>query len=454
MGSFNATCIVSNLPIEAGTPVRYLALVRNAFEPEGNRHICYVTGRWQIHGVPIQAQYNDYGSVENIVECFTTQMFFDGLALSAIEVGVGDNSCHDVAVRKDMDRDGWLEALWEGRVYVDDWRSRGRKVKELKKLDRQLEEATGNNPKLATFYDSKAYEPTPGIPSFRRIEKVLMEAGHKISPGGFDSGLLVDDVRSGFVRVRFGGHSPDAKSLEALLPALHEAGYAAMITAGSGTYSKNGEILVAPLPSTDPNVFIHTDHNPKDFNAPRPVSLAMIREDVWQILLNTPIRSWSGDFDLKGFRSEALRALDEELADRAELAQLDAQDNASAALRKALRMEAMLDSEPRENIFRDSLRGSEGVSGFSFREAFRFGLDSASTLEEQRQYVLALADTIYVQWVYSILHGQWHPTTNSGQDGNWKEHRAFLTELLKIRGKWEDDEEDETEYEDETDEEE
>jgi hypothetical protein len=41
--------------------------------------------------------------------------------------------------------------------------------------------------------------------------------------------------------------------------------------------------------------------------------------------------------------------------------------------------------------------------------------------------------------VYANLHGQWHPTTNSGQDGNWKEHRAFLKALLKIKGRFEDE---------------
>src|ERR1700743_832840 len=120
MGSFNATCIVSGLQIEAGDEVRYLVLARNAYAPDGNGHCCYVTGRWQLHGVPIRAKYNDYGSVEDIVPGFTSDLFFKGLAMAAVEVGIGDNSCHDVAVREDMDQKSWLKALWEGRVKVDD----------------------------------------------------------------------------------------------------------------------------------------------------------------------------------------------------------------------------------------------------------------------------------------------------------------------------------------------
>ena len=50
-----------------------------------------------------------------------------------------------------------------------------------------------------------------------------------------------------------------------------------------------------------------------------------------------------------------------------------------------------------------------------------------------------MAETIYVEWVYSSIHGQWHPTTNSGQDAMWDEHRAFMKSLMKIKGKWEDE---------------
>jgi len=222
MGSFNATCIVSNLPIEAGDKVRYLALARNAYDVDGSGLCCYVTGRWQLHGVPIKAEYNDYGSVENIVPGFTTDLFFKGLAMAVVEVGVGDNSCHDVPVREDMNVEQWLEALWEGRVKVSDHRALYRKISEAKELDQKLEELTGSNPQLAGFYDPKAYEPTTGIPSFRRIEKLMAEAGIEVSSGGFASGVLVDEVGSGFVRIRRGeiGEKP---GLEPLLPILHGA---------------------------------------------------------------------------------------------------------------------------------------------------------------------------------------------------------------------------------------
>ena len=62
--------------------------------------------------------------------------------------------------------------------------------------------------------------------------------------------------------------------------------------------------------------------------------------------------------------------------------------------------------------------------------------------EELRAYVLDMADTLYVEWAYSRLHGQWHPSTNGGQDGNWDSHRAFYLKLAEIRGQWEEPETD------------
>lgn len=426
MGSFNATCIVSNLPIEAGTPVRFLALARNAYNVDGNDHACYVTGRWQLYGVPIKAEYNDYGSVENIKDNFTSKLFFEGLALGVVEVGVGDNSCHDVAVRHDMNQKSWLEALWEGRVKVDDNYILQRLLEKSRELDQQVEKLTGTNPKLASFYEAKEYEPAIGIPTFKRIEKLFADNEMKLSSGDFDSGFLIDEVGSGFVRVR--RHSDyDGYEINSVLPLLHDAGYAAMITAGSGSYSRKSEILVAAMPSTDPKIFIHVNHAVEDYNKARPISQAMIREDVWNILLNTPIDNWLVKMDKNYFRISALKFLKEELTNQI--------NNDTLETYYTLRDD--------KNIFEDSLGGSEGVSGFTFREAFRLCLKSGKSFEEMSSYVINLADTIYVQLVYSILHGQWHPTTNSSQDGNWKEHRDFLTKLLNIKGVWEDEDEDE-----------
>jgi hypothetical protein len=88
MGSFNATCIVSNLAIEHGTPVRFLALTENRWH-RGNEHICYVSGRWQLRCPPLRAEYNDYGSIEHIKKRLANRVFFESLSGDCVEKGMG-----------------------------------------------------------------------------------------------------------------------------------------------------------------------------------------------------------------------------------------------------------------------------------------------------------------------------------------------------------------------------
>jgi hypothetical protein len=414
MGSFNATCIVSGLPIEAGTKIRYLALARSAFEHDGNGHICYVGGRWQVYGVPLRGKYDDYGSVEDVEDSYTTRVFFEGLKRGAVEKGVGDNQCHDVEVRADMDQEAWLEALWEGRVSVLDAR-----------------------PRTGSYTPT---EPQEGVPSIRRIEKVLTDAGLPIASSYGALGYTLDEPTPGFLRVRYGRYSADHQGLEKALPAIHAAGYAAMVTVGTGSYANPSEILVAPLPPTDPNTYIHVAGlAPKESSYdPRPVSQAMIREDVWEILRSMTVNNWDKPITSESMRQLALEAVDEELEQRARKKAIEdlPPDQQILNLRKAM---DHLELESRGS-FRYYLGAHEGLSGFTFGAAFQLGLSMTEDPEEMKAFAVDLADTVFVQWAYSTLHGQWHPTSNAGQEGNWKQHRAFLQKLAEIKGAWEDEE--------------
>ena len=79
MGSFATTCAVSELPIEAGDKVRYLLLSSNPYI-EGVK--CHTSDLWFPRTYPVQAVYNDYGSIENIVQPNLCQGFLDGLSSS------------------------------------------------------------------------------------------------------------------------------------------------------------------------------------------------------------------------------------------------------------------------------------------------------------------------------------------------------------------------------------
>lgn len=421
MGCFNATCIVSGLAIEAGDPVRFLALTESGYY-NGNDHICYVTGRWQPRTAPLRAEYNDYGSIENVQESLSERVFFKLFDLDVIEKGVGDNQCHDVHVRKGMSQDEWLTALWEGRVFVDD--------------DSEM-----RNPNYV--HEDKDEYHRKGIPTLARIEKVLKEADLPVTTEYGAKGFVIDDVTEGFIRVRNGRFEEDqkTKALEKALKIIQAAGYAGMIMCGTGNYANNAEILVAPKPGTvneNGSQFrlsvagLNKEHSKSE----RAVSQAMIREDVWQILLNMTIQSWRGaeEWTYALVKAHAHQALVEEREWKKKLDTPSPEERALLALKHSLR------EDGHGNLFLQYMRGPEGVSGVYFRQAFELATELATSDAELEAFVDDLAEMMFVQMAYSHIHGQWHPTTNSGQEGNWEAHREFLLKLAKIKGKWEEDE--------------
>ena len=435
MGSFNATCIVSNLQIEAGEPVRFLALTASKYHADGNDHICYVSGRWQLRCPPIRAQYNDYGTIEHLKKRLANRVFFESLSRDCVEKGVGDNQCHDVQVRKGMTHRQWLEALWEGRVYVTDHKSYGPMPKGW-----------------------KPDEPPPGMPSLTRIESVLKAANLPVVTAYGAEGFFLDEVSRGFIRIRHGRHGDGAEqtaALQPILPLLEAAGYAAMVTCGTGRYQNAAEVLVAPKPvpkgaKDDQGREVHifaeglaTDaYHDKD-TKPRPVSQAMVREDVWQILLKSTIDGWKGDFTFADMKKAALSVLKDEQAWQEEQRVWLARDPKTRTKKErsdwSMKVfeHATSRREDMDNLFLSCLHASDGVSGFSLRQAFDLGLELAENPEELKGFITDMAETVFVQVAYSRLHGQWHPTTNSGQDPQWKEHRAFLRALAKIKGHYE-----------------
>lgn len=424
MGSFNATCIISGLPIEHCTPVRFVTLTRHSHHKD-NEYACYVTGRWQLRCPPVHAEYNDYGSIEKLTPGLTSRVLFESLSRDCIEKGVGDNQCHDVQVRSGMTIDQWLEALWEARVFVADGRIH-----------------------FPMSKDWTPPEPAEGMPSMRRMETLLHSAGLPVDTAWGASGYFVEEVSRGFIRIRHGSHEEDTAALDQIVPLITSAGYAAMVTCGTGMYNNHAEILVAPRPAPK-GAHFHSESlaTPDRYETTRPraVAGAMIREDIWQILLKTPIRGWKKTTTFEDMLADAREVLKGELAWMAEDAAFLARDRATiseterdAHWRKAFRRDMDREDE-RDNLLRDALRAGEGVSGFSLKESLKFALGLDPSPEDLDAFIIDLAETAWVQWVYAGLHGQWHLSTNNGQDPQWKEHREFLTALLGIKGRWEEE---------------
>jgi hypothetical protein len=329
VGSFNATCIVSGLPIQGGDKVRFLVLARSALHPDGNDHPHYVNGNPR---------------------------------------------------------------------------------------------APGGGP---------SWEPAAGIPTFKRVKEALVLAGQPIQSRDQEDpyvlGWTVDDTSPGFVRVRSGGYGNDLDPTS-VLPVLHAAGYAAMVVAGSGSYAKDSEVLVGPLPPADPgaNLLVRpygSDEEVPHTFAVRPASQALIREDVWQLLLSLP--GWA-DRSVGEMKEDAVRAFEEDLREAA------GGENEERALRK-LRMFLDCDGDRGNNFFRDVIRDSiTGTVGFGLHDAFEASKDPGLDPEKARQFVQEIAETAFAQFAYSSLHGQWQPRSGGGQDPNWGGFHGYLLKLVEI----------------------
>jgi hypothetical protein len=396
MGSFAFTCCVSGLPIEAGTPVRYLTLTQTNHPPE--HWSCYVDDLWVVRSFPIKAVYNDYGSIENIEGGLLLDLFVEGLQKSVVEVGTGDNTCHDVPVRRDMDLPAYLEALWEGRVRVT--------VKEK------------------AFLISGAEPSHPGIPTLQRVRSIIQEAGLPFAESFGESGYLVDETRVDFVRVRWGNsQDPEEQRLTELQSRLSQ--YATMISTGTGRYAHVAELTVAPKPLSSFKAEEHYDCVFYDRDQPkgRAVAQAMIREDVWQVLCGMGFSSWEEPVTrIEYYRQEARRYW-------AQVCELWGQ---------LTQRQTPLSLEDRSALF---MAMSDSFVGHAIRRRASFGLAEHVELAVQRkpegkeleQFLDTIGELLFIQALLGSLRYQWRPASANGpQFGAWRLHSEWLRALGRL----------------------
>jgi len=147
MGSWNATCQVSQLPILVGEKVRFLLLVKNPLHSKSERKIrveeldqaqsidqfgyqpinecgqefCYSTEAWSPSFVPIRGTYNDYGSVENLdTSSLNWLIWMDRINNEIFPLKQGPNQYHDLATYKNMPLEHLLDVLRSGRLLFSD----------------------------------------------------------------------------------------------------------------------------------------------------------------------------------------------------------------------------------------------------------------------------------------------------------------------------------------------
>jgi hypothetical protein len=411
MGSFSFTCCVSGLPITAGDKVRYLLLSKNTFETD-NHWSCSVAGRWKLRCFPVKASYNDYGSVDKFTQPFLTRLMWSSFQQDVVERGIGDNACHDVAVRRDMNEKEWLTALWEGRVFVRPYPTRRR------------------GPDEGT--QKRKVKVAAGIPTRRRIEKALVAAGFIVSSSYGAPGFMADHIKRGFVRVRAEGHN-DAPSIERLQEAISKR-WPCLITAGTGNYADKREILVAPAPGAA--IRDGLKGRKGDYlKTPIPIAQAMVREDVWQALLGMavpPSMFEDSSNPPSRFREDVQKVYDKDIE------RIRARRRPGLSKEEAIRL--LGEQLGRELLHMQNLASSELVSfsegrgpGYGLKNAWADALDQDPAGDDLKDLLDGAAETLFVQSLLADVRFQWFPYSTSGpQFGEWRLHEKILSTYAGI----------------------
>lgn len=126
MGSWNNTCGLTTLPIISGEQV-YVFPIKER-DLSGYRSHCYSHALYQPIITPFVAEYNDYGAGENC-SGIVLDLFVEEMRRELIELEVGENKYHDIAVKRDdFDIDTFFEAVHEDRLLVKGWGTTNRPV--------------------------------------------------------------------------------------------------------------------------------------------------------------------------------------------------------------------------------------------------------------------------------------------------------------------------------------
>lgn len=422
MGSYAYTCAVSGLPIQAGDRVRFLLLTRNPY----NERACTMHADWFPRTFPLKAAYNDYGSVEDVQEGPERDVWLEAFRHDLVEVGVGDNTCHDVAATKDMCFGDMLEALHEGRVQVQ------REFSLQTNLLQTLQSIRG----------------TPvEFPTLQHVSAALEAAGLHVETAGHGNGssFFVDEEAWGSVRVRMAAYGSREEHIAALTwaqVALSER-YATMLTAGSGNYASPAELLVRPLPIEVPHMPILKGGWAVE-NTPLDVDYAMIREDVWQALCRQPLPLDFGDQP----RSVSEIAVDARLL----------WEQTATRVRAQVKREQVIGTIPIEGllglsrVIPDHMYFSDDenlIAAYCTRKVIPYsvGLDAHWRLmlnkhvnealpeEQVSSFLQTVAETVWVHRALMAVRYQWRPSGSAGpQCGEWELHERVLRAFADIAG--------------------
>ena len=426
MGCFDYTCTVSNLPIGAGTPVRFMLFVQAKYDDFQG----YTTSNLNLLCPPIVAEYNDYGTIENYnPKGVDVRMFLDLMKVRAVEIPTGENKYHDSAVIADADMESWLDVIRQDRVKVteadkdtswrDEWEERQNANKEIPGKE--------------------------GAPTWRRIQKQLEAKGLPIGPDAYSA----DDIFYGCVRVRHHEYGTTKDKMIIARDALGDE-YGTIFVPGSGASHWDTEMLVFPhtndrfLGKKKEDVgesnSVHYDMiggvrvgKQSEFN----VYQGMIREDVWQYLLNLEIENWrtkEQPYTAKYFYDEAKKFWDESKAhqakqDPAYLATLSEEDR-----RTILREMMFFNMNERDNLVYAIIK--ELQNGPWLKYVWDIAVQTLTSDEDIESFIRYMSECIKVQFTLPLVRYMYHRGNTVGeQHGGNLEHVKYHTFLAELAQK-------------------
>ncbi len=250
MGSYAITCAISKLPIHGGEQVKVLLLT-------GCPYVSEHSNIWYPRTAPIDAFYDDYGSIENVYLGPASDLWLQGLDLDLIEKSWGRDTYDTYPVKRGMSFSDLLIVLDRDLLRVvshyddmPDW-------------------------KFSTFLPPKEVNPF----SVENVTKIIQDAGLDLYDG--ETGFTISSELAGEIIVIY--HDRYKLRLDKLNAAQElMKDFATVIRAG--TYQSDATLAVYTKPGTTSII----DHSKRDkiINARElPVKMCIIRKDVWDIAI-------------------------------------------------------------------------------------------------------------------------------------------------------------------------
>lgn len=395
MGSYSYTCSVTNLPIAEGEKVKYILLTSSPYN---------TSQQWLKRTYAINAMYNDYGGFL-FEEDQSFELIRKVLVKDLIEVGTGDNPYHDGKISKEMELSELLSA---GLIT--------------------------NNRVCVKFNTNYKFYAKPGVPTIKRIEKLLKKNKNKLkdiykTPLGLPiiikpEYFLIDKIKFGIIRVRFYSHinelfEKDTEILNLIKSLFNE--YEVAITAGYAT-AWQSQMWIMIKPGTK-NFY----GAPKKTAKKLIIKDCVIREDVWNELLKIPLENYmtsmkGSDLTIESYKLDTYKFFD--------IVQNSYNENKNKDHLKQVLFKQAYNYDFLISCF---LGRQNNPPIVDISDHFIELIQSDMSINDKRKILDLMIETIYVENVLNNVRMQLQPANSLGsQFGEWEKHAKYYKHIQNV----------------------